>query len=255
MKAGPFYANIYSSVSHPDSYYNSSCRCWLLSVKLDRLNGADDSDSESTYWFPGKVPPPRVSGLLWSSSLTEGKPVDYHAYALGTKGSSRVSTVKWFQGASLVQSTSAPVVVGAADTVFTFIPPAPGSYRAELSHDGGVLKTTSFEVKADPNKPVPVPPAPVVTPISIGKKPPVIKGKAVVGKRLKVNLGTLAHSQVRVRYQWYVNGRKIKKATRAAYTVLRQDAGKKLKVRLVASKSGAQPLTYITKAVNVKRAS
>lgn len=254
IETGPLYANIYSTVSHPDSYYNSACRCWLLTIKLDRLDGGDGI-LETTYWFPGKVPPPYVSGLLWSSALTEGKPVDYHAYALGTKGSSRVSTVKWFLGTTLVQATSAPVVVGAPDTVFTFVPPAPGTYRAELSHDGGVLKSTSFEVKADPTKPVPVPPTPEVTPISIGKKPPVIKGKPVVGKRLKIALGTLAQPNVTVKYQWYANGKKIKKAKRAAYTVLRKDAGKKLRVRLVASKFGTKSITYTTKAVKVKPAS
>ena len=259
IETGPLYANIYSTASNANSYYNSDCRCWLLSINLDRLEGGD-GPIDRNYWFPGKTPPPSLHGSLWAMSSIEGQQVAYHVYAGGSVRSSRIATVKWFQGSTLVQASSGVVTVGTEGpigapktTVFTYVPPTPGAYRVELSHDGGFVSSTAFEIKADPNKPVPMPPAPVVTPIAIGKKPPVIKGTALVGKRLKVALRTLAQPQVTVKYQWYVNGKKIKRAKRATYTVLKKDVGKKLRVRLVASKPGTESLTYVTKPVKVKR--
>lgn len=81
---------------------------------------------------------------------------------------------------------------------------------------------------------------------------PRITGKAKVGKTLKATTGTWSAS-ASTKLQWRRNGKAIKGATKATYRVLKADAGKKLTVRVVATRPGYAKATATSKAVKVAK--
>ncbi len=83
-------------------------------------------------------------------------------------------------------------------------------------------------------------------------KKPKVSGKAKVGKKLKTNKGSW-NTTVAVKYQWLRNGKAIKGATKAKYKVTKKDKGKKLKVKVTASKSGWKSASATSKAVKIKK--
>jgi hypothetical protein len=73
---------------------------------------------------------------------------------------------------------------------------------------------------------------------------PAVTGSAVVGGTLTADPGTWGPEGVKVTYQWYRGGSKIKGASGTTYTVAKQDVGKKLTFKVTGSLSG-----YTTKTV------
>ncbi|MDR3202819.1 MAG: FIVAR domain-containing protein [Bifidobacteriaceae bacterium] len=66
---------------------------------------------------------------------------------------------------------------------------------------------------------------------------PVVKGKAVVGKKLTAKAGAWSASP-ELSYQWYRGGKAIAKAVKPTYKVKKADAGKRLSVKVTGSKAG-----------------
>lgn len=85
------------------------------------------------------------------------------------------------------------------------------------------------------------------------KVPPRVAGRARVGKVLKVRGAVWSTAPRTVTYRWLRNGKPIGNATRAAYRVTRKDRGKRLSVRVVASKPGYAGATWTSKRVKVRR--
>jgi uncharacterized delta-60 repeat protein len=81
---------------------------------------------------------------------------------------------------------------------------------------------------------------------------PVVKGRARVGDRLKATTGTWTPTPSGYRYRWLRNGRAITKATGRAYVLTRKDLGKRIAVRVTASRPGHTPATATSRAVRVK---
>lgn len=77
---------------------------------------------------------------------------------------------------------------------------------------------------------------------------PKITGKAKVGKTLKVSTKAWKPSGTKLKYQWFANGKKIAKATKAKYKVSAKMRGKKISVTVTGSKRGYQNLTKKSKA-------
>jgi hypothetical protein len=78
-----------------------------------------------------------------------------------------------------------------------------------------------------------------VAPAKFVKAPvPKISGTTKVGKTLTANPGTWSPKPTAVKYQWLRDGKAISKATKATYKLLAADRGKKISVKLVASKPG-----------------
>ncbi|WP_235738463.1 hypothetical protein [Nocardioides alcanivorans] len=109
-----------------------------------------------------------------------------------------------------------------------------------------VVVAGEFEVSGAPEEP-----APVHQQIK-SKKKPVITGKTKVGKTLKVTQGAW-NTSVQVKYQWLRNGKAIKKATKAKYKATKKDQGKKLRVKVTATKTGWKNKAVKTKAVKIKK--
>jgi hypothetical protein len=72
---------------------------------------------------------------------------------------------------------------------------------------------------------------------------PKISGTAKVGKTLKVKVGTWK-PKPKYSYQWYANGKKIKKATKSTLKLTRALKGKKITVKVTGKKTN-----YVTKTV------
>lgn len=80
-----------------------------------------------------------------------------------------------------------------------------------------------------------------------------IKGTAKAGKRLRVKVAGFTPAPTRLAYQWLRNNRPIKSAIKAVYKVKRTDKGKKIRVRVVVTRTGTPKVTVTTKPVTIKR--
>lgn len=83
--------------------------------------------------------------------------------------------------------------------------------------------------------------------LSVAKKP-VISGKKVTGKTVKVSAGTYSPKAEKVTYQWQRAGKNIKGATKFSYKVVKADKNKKLTVKVLASKKGYTTRTAVLTA-------
>lgn len=85
------------------------------------------------------------------------------------------------------------------------------------------------------------------------KVPPRLTGKARVGKVLKLRGAVWSTTPRTVTYQWLRNGKPVPGARKAAYRVTKKDRGKRISVRVVASKPGLVGTTWTSKRVKVRR--
>lgn len=76
---------------------------------------------------------------------------------------------------------------------------------------------------------------------------PKVSGKAVVGAKLKAKAGSWDKG-VALSYRWYRNGKAIKGATKAGYTIAKADKGKTLRVKVTGTKSGYATVTKSSKS-------
>jgi hypothetical protein len=76
---------------------------------------------------------------------------------------------------------------------------------------------------------------------------PKIKGKRVVGKKLRVTTGTWSPPDVVLTYKWLANGHRIKKASKATFKLTHKQVGKRVKVVVTARAADATPLAIKTK--------
>jgi hypothetical protein len=74
---------------------------------------------------------------------------------------------------------------------------------------------------------------------AIGEGAPVVAGQV-----LQVSPGRWT-PQASMSYQWFSDGRAIKRATRYSYVVSSKDVGKKISVRVIGSRPGYETVTYV----------
>ncbi|GAA1801588.1 hypothetical protein [Nesterenkonia flava] len=79
---------------------------------------------------------------------------------------------------------------------------------------------------------------------------PKITGSTKVGSTLKAQTGSWRPSDAKLSYQWLRDGKVIKKATRSSYTLTRSDVGKRISVRVTATKSGYKDAAKTSRAVS-----
>ncbi|MDF1488955.1 hypothetical protein [Tessaracoccus caeni] len=77
---------------------------------------------------------------------------------------------------------------------------------------------------------------------------PKISGTAKVGKTLKAKAGSWGPSTVKLSYQWYRDGAKIKGATKSSYKLTSKDKSKKITVKVTGKKSNYKTVTKTSKA-------
>ncbi len=93
------------------------------------------------------------------------------------------------------------------------------------------------------------PPAGTPTPISVPPTAPKAAPKA--GKKVKVSPPVVAVPGATVSYQWYANGKKVKKATKPNLKVAPGLKRKKLSVQVTVSAPGYAPVTQVVKVGKV----
>ena len=82
---------------------------------------------------------------------------------------------------------------------------------------------------------------------------PKISGTVRVGNKVSAWRGTWSPSASTYRYQWRVNGAKIKGATKSTYTLPSKYAGKKLTVTVTGSRSGYTTKTVTSSSTRILR--
>ncbi|MCC6831792.1 MAG: hypothetical protein IT200_10645 [Thermoleophilia bacterium] len=80
---------------------------------------------------------------------------------------------------------------------------------------------------------------------------PAIAGRARVGARLTAKAPRFAQSRVTVRYQWLANGKAIRRATKRILVITAKQRGKRISVRITATRSGFAR-TVVTSGATVK---
>ncbi|WP_395691639.1 M4 family metallopeptidase [Nocardioides sp.] len=83
---------------------------------------------------------------------------------------------------------------------------------------------------------------------------PSISGTARVGKRLTAKPGTWTPPGVKLTYRWLRNGAAIRGATARTYQPVRADTGKRIAVKVTASKTGTRSVSATSRAVGPVRA-
>ncbi len=106
--------------------------------------------------------------------------------------------------------------------------------------------------------PVGMPP-PVVTPPVVttpltkvdDAHKPQVTGAKKVGSTLKAKAASWVPAGAKVKYQWLVNGKVVKNATKAKLKLLAKFAGKKVSVKVTATSPGGLPVSVVTKVGRV----
>ena len=80
---------------------------------------------------------------------------------------------------------------------------------------------------------------------------PQVTGAKKVGSTLKAKAASWVPAGAKVKYQWLVNGKVVKKATKAKLKLLAKFAGKKISVKVTATSPGSLPVSVVTKAGKV----
>lgn len=94
--------------------------------------------------------------------------------------------------------------------------------------------------------PLPGTPGAEAASLTVTKKPG-IKGKPVVGKVLKAKPPKFAQSGVKLKYKWLANGKAIKKATGKSLKLAKKLKGKRIQVRVTATKAGFKKTVVTSK--------
>lgn len=101
--------------------------------------------------------------------------------------------------------------------------------------------------------PVPPPPAPVPTSVSVSRAPRVV-GIMRVGQRVRAKIGTVTPATATVRYAWFMDGRRIKKATSAHLRLKRVLVGRRVGVRVTVTAPGLDRWRSVSRAKMVRSA-
>ena len=83
--------------------------------------------------------------------------------------------------------------------------------------------------------------------------PSIVGKKVAAGSKLTVDAGSWSADAPSFAYQWFSNGKPLKKATGSSYTVAKTDAGKKLTVAVTATADGYTSATATTAPVTVAK--
>ncbi|KQV65740.1 hypothetical protein ASC64_12575 [Nocardioides sp. Root122] len=117
--------------------------------------------------------------------------------------------------------------------------------QATATKGAGWVPATAWSAATAPVTAAPAPP-PVVMPVMANHRLPLIKGRLLVGRTVRVTPGSWTPDPSRLDYAWYAGGRLIKRADRPRFTLTRKQLGKRLTVRVTASAPSYQPLTVRT---------
>lgn len=181
-----------------------------------------------------------------------------HAIADGVVGEAYSGTVSTI-GTPTPELTLAtgqlpPGLALSADGRVTGAPTTSGTYTFTVtaSSKAGVATSAPIALRVA-GRPVQPPPSgdgqpPSAPPTLSVRTQPAIKGKAVVGAKLRLQPGIFAPSGATTSYQWLAGGKIVKRATGTTLKLKRRHQGKRIAVRVTVTLPGYAPLTVTTAA-------
>jgi hypothetical protein len=114
--------------------------------------------------------------------------------------------------------------------------------QATATKGAGWVPATAWSAASAPVAAAP----PVVMPVITNQRLPLIKGRLLVGRTVRVTKGSWTPYPSWFDYAWYASGTLIKRADRPRFTLTRKQLGKRLTVRVTASAPSYQSLTVRT---------
>ncbi len=166
---------------------------------------------------------PKVSGTVQVGKKLTAKP---GAWTSGTK-----LTYQWLRnGKKIPKATKSSYTLTASDKGTKTTVKVTGSKTGYTT----VAKTSKATAKVKAGKLTATP-------------TPKITGTTKVGKKLTAKPGSWKPATVKLSYQWYRNGKKIKAATKSSYTLAKADKGTKITVKVKGTKSGYTSVTKTSK--------
>lgn len=160
-----------------------------------------------------KAPVPTISGTAKFGSVLSAKP--------GTWSPGATLSYQWLRnGKPISKATAAKYTLTAADIGSTV------TVRVRAVRAG---YTTTDRISSKRK---------VIAASFAKTATPKISGKAKVKRKLTVKVGTWSPKPTKVKYQWLRNGKAIAKATKASYTVVAKDKGKRISVKVTFTKTG-----------------
>lgn len=115
----------------------------------------------------------------------------------------------------------------------------------------GWVPATATSAPTAPVTAAPAPAAPTRLAV-VNLRLPEIKGRLVVGKRVRVTTGTWTPTVVEVRYRWFAGKQVFRTGDRPWVRLTRKQAGKRLRVEVTASAPGHDTLTLRTERTRAK---
>jgi hypothetical protein len=189
----------------------------LLTVEV---TGTKDGRAPVTTESTGVVvaPAPATAGVVsWAGTPSVGSLVT-------------AQIAGWAEGTSVTYQWLRDGVPVAGATSSSFVIPA--------SMLGSSLRVAATGTRTGYTTVSSVSEARVVQPATFSASTPRISGTAKVGRTLKVRVGSWAPRPT-FRYQWFANGRKISsKSTKASFRLTSRQKGKRITVRVTATKAG-----------------
>ncbi|MEA5118602.1 MAG: peptidoglycan-binding protein, partial [Propionicimonas sp.] len=186
----------------------------------------------------------RVSAPLNSAALSQltatPTPVIAGSAAIGKTLTASAGTWKpapvtlayqWYRGTAAIAGATKPTyTVQAADAGLALQVAVTGTKAGHAP----VAKTSKATAK--------------VSALKLSATPtPTISGTAKVAVKLTAKPGTWKPSGTSLGYQWYRDGKAIKNATKASYTLTKSDQGKRITVKVTGKKSGYTTVTKTSK--------
>lgn len=119
------------------------------------------------------------------------------------------------------------------------------------SHLPGWIPATATSAPTAPVAAAPVTATPA-KPSVANLRLPAIKGKLVVGKRVRVTTGTWTPADVELRFKWFAGKQVFRTTDRSWVRLTKKQAGKRLRVEVTAVAPGHDPITIRTKRTKKK---
>jgi alpha-tubulin suppressor-like RCC1 family protein len=167
----------------------------------------------------------------------------------------------WVSGPGRVGSTLTSTVPAATPSATTTtrtwlrdgvaIPGATGASYTLTRADAGRRVAVRVQVaRAGYLTPAPTISSPVPV-AAVNTKAPSFRGKAVVGRKLRASRGTWFGAGYTYSVQWLRNGKAIRGATAKTYVLTAKDMGKRISLRVVATKPGFATVRKVSAARTV----
>ncbi len=178
---------------------------------------------------------PASVSLQASAPTITGTPRVGQRLTVNASGGGSTLSYQWYRsGAKVAGATSSSYLLTASDK--------DKNPLVKVTATSGSQRTIRFSAETT-----------TVKPGSFVKGTPLASGTPRVGKKLTVSRGIWSPSPSSFSYRWLRNGKSISGATKSTYKLTSKDRGKKISVRVTATKTGYTTTSATSSSRTVKR--